>query len=227
MKDELYFENIEEIGNLYLEHVFLEFEKEPILMTCVDDRKQLYLCLCAEIRGEQRWIVSSCSVATLAELVEGKIDIASALCVPEQLVMVTRDLQGMESSIIIKTDEVDRLDLPKDGTLLKCNQTAAKAYLMNKRLLELSFRLSETIDSTYYGEKMMSYSIMFSPIAQVLNDNYTAYVDWLSGQISNLVKETFKETFKQTYRINIDDTYVDGSDKKQTDNLNYDYLQAA
>lgn len=223
MKDELYFENIGEIGNLYLEHVFFEFEKEPILMICVDDRKQLYLCLCAEIRGGQRWIVSCSDIGILEELVEGRIDIASALCIPEQLVLVTRDLRGIESSVIINTNEVDPFDLPKKGTLLKCNQTAAKNYLMSKRLVELSSQLTTLIEKTCYRESGMSYSVAHDSTFQTLNDFSAVYFDLTPEETSKLDNQTLN----QTYCININDTYVNSSDKKQTDNVGNDYLQAA
>ena len=46
----LYFDNVVQVGQLYLEYVFFEFESEPILFTCHDQLNQTYLCLCSDIR---------------------------------------------------------------------------------------------------------------------------------------------------------------------------------
>lgn len=132
MKNELYFERIITIGKLYLEHIFLEFETEPVFFTCVDDRDKLYLCLCSDIRGGQKWVISECTLKTLRMLISGTIDMSSALCIPEHLVLVNRDLQGHEKSCMINTCDVDPLDLPLAGTLLKCDVESADHYLMDK-----------------------------------------------------------------------------------------------
>ena len=56
--DSAYFKNIFHIGDMYLDHVFFEFEYEPIIFTCTDSNNSLYLCLCSEIRYVQRWIIT-------------------------------------------------------------------------------------------------------------------------------------------------------------------------
>ena len=38
----LYFDNVVQVGQLYLEYVFFEFESEPILFTCHDQLNQTY-----------------------------------------------------------------------------------------------------------------------------------------------------------------------------------------
>ena len=50
---ELYFENVIEKGNLYLDHILYEFEDEPILFLCKDKDGNRYLCHCAEIRENE------------------------------------------------------------------------------------------------------------------------------------------------------------------------------
>ena len=61
MKHELYFEHVITIGNLYLEHIFLQFEMEPVFFTCVDEKDNLFICLCSDIRGGQKWVISESS----------------------------------------------------------------------------------------------------------------------------------------------------------------------
>ncbi len=36
----LYFDDVIQIGRLYLEYIFYEFESEPVLFTCIDEQKK-------------------------------------------------------------------------------------------------------------------------------------------------------------------------------------------
>lgn len=44
------------------------------------------------------------------------------------------DMRGNESSCVIKNEEIDRLDLPKKGTYLRCDKEKARNYFRNKEL---------------------------------------------------------------------------------------------
>ena len=119
MTKEAYFRNVSEIGNLYLKHVFFEFEREPILFLCENLDKQSYLCLCSEIRYEQKWIIVRCLDNTLESLIKREKDIAAAFLESEKVCVVVRDLSGKKSSQEKKVSDLDRLDLPKRGTMLR------------------------------------------------------------------------------------------------------------
>lgn len=112
---ELYFENVIEKGNLYLDHILYEFEDEPILFLCKDKDGNRYLCHCAEIRGERRWVLIEISLELLKSLIEDETDIASAFLSQEKAIQIRMDLQGCEKSSVIDTAKMDRLDLPKEG----------------------------------------------------------------------------------------------------------------
>lgn len=83
---ELYFENVIEKGNLYLDHILYEFEDEPILFLCKDKDGNRYLCHCAEIRGERRWVLIEISLELLKSLIEDETDIASAFLSQEKAI---------------------------------------------------------------------------------------------------------------------------------------------
>lgn len=70
----LYFNNVEKVGQLYLEYVFFEFESEPILFICHDQLNQTYLCLCSDIRHGQKWIITKCDTKILRALITAEID---------------------------------------------------------------------------------------------------------------------------------------------------------
>ena len=99
------FSNIPGIGNLYLDRILYEFESEPILFTCLDSNKRLYLCLCSEIRYNQKWIIVECSPETLEVLIDRRIDIASAFLKVAEVIAVGGKFDG--------------LDLPERGVFLQ------------------------------------------------------------------------------------------------------------
>lgn len=143
--NEVYFENIEQVGSLSLDYIFYEFEKEPILFTCEDCRKRLFLCLCSDIRYEQRWLVIQSNISTLRELVEEKTDIASVFLKCASVTSVVMDRHGNESSHIIGAEELDRLDLPKEGTFLRCDKERAQDYLWRKELELLLLKVEDSV----------------------------------------------------------------------------------
>jgi len=131
---EIYFENINGIGKLYLEHIFYEFESEPILFVCSDDNDNIYLCLCSEIRYIQKWIVSKCSISLLKKLIDEKLDVASSFLENSEVTVVEADLDGNEKNYCIDTEKIDPLDLPEEGTYIKCDKEKARDYLWKKEL---------------------------------------------------------------------------------------------
>ena len=172
MKNNLYFENVCSIGNLYLEYVFLEYEEEPVYFTCIDEKNQIYLCLCSEIRGGQRWIISESNTAILEDLIEQRIDMADALCHFDEVVVLESDIEGNETGHLLKTTEIDELDLPKRGTMLRCNAREASLYIFSKRVEAYTVKLQEMINLSYEREgKIKSYSTTIFPMnKELIND---------------------------------------------------------
>lgn len=114
----LYFADVTQIGNLYLDSVWYEFESEPILFSCVDEAKNLYFCLCSDIRYGQRWLIMPCSTVALRGLSEDETDIASAFLSAQKIIVVDMNLQGEEHSYEVDYSQVERFDLPREGTYI-------------------------------------------------------------------------------------------------------------
>ena len=132
MDNNLYFKNVVNIGDLFLEYIFFDFEREPIVFTCVDNFNNLYLCTCADIRYGQKWIISKCSITTLKNLILGGIDIATAMRVPNKLTIIYANVQGVEQSWIINTSDIDELDLPEEGVFFEEADGDFRSYLQIK-----------------------------------------------------------------------------------------------
>lgn len=230
----IYFDNVIQIGKLYLEHIFYEFESEPILFSCVDERKNIYLCLCCEIRYGQRWIITKCSITTLKALIEEEIDIASTFLTTPDIIAIDMDLHGHESSCIIENDKIDRLDLPKDGTYIRCDKEKAKNYLWNKEWEVLCEQLKSTIDTTpIIDEIVKSYSSVINKTINILSiqmETYSNSVSKVYGEQLDKLSETLRQsmTIKHEYSLHTKEKYVEIIDSVDVANADSDdYLEAA
>lgn len=120
-----YFDHVVQVGQLYLEDIFLEYESEPILFTCHDRLNQTYHCLCSDIRHGQKWIITKCNTKILKDLLTEEIDIVTAFLKQPKAIVIDMDMNGKEKSYEINIKEIDPLDLPKPGTFIRCNKKKA------------------------------------------------------------------------------------------------------
>lgn len=220
MKNNLYFENVMNIGNLYLEYVFLEFYKEPIFFTCIDESENMYICLCSEIRGEQRWIISECSIDSLQQLVDGTMDMGSVFKVYDNIILVKRNWEGKEESSVILSQNIDPLDLPKNGTLLKCNQSKAMNYLADKNRELLSKNINSIVDKMPMEKPKNMYKEIFDT-ADIL--------DTCQMNIPDRVKQEFLACKDKENRYFTDKRmlYQNNKGKNEMESVNDKYLFAA
>lgn len=224
MKNNIYFKNVIEIGNLSLDCVFFEFESEPIIFTCTDNKNNLFLCLCSEIRYGQKWIVSKCEIKTLKALIDEKIDIATAICEPPRLIVITMDMEGKENSKIIATKEIDKLDLPKENTYLRCDRGQLSNYLWKKMYLTQAFFNKEI----NYNGIINSYNSSIKTIAQ-------DFLNQINKSIDTAYNKNIKNTSKMLYEIlsktNKENNVIQSKYKEVIDEIQIDtcddYIQAA
>lgn len=111
-----YFENICDIGDLFLDEIFFEFETEPILFLCRDKSNNMYFCLCSEIRKVQGWTICKISSNILTDVVDGNITIREAFKLSgEDLYIVHYTKADGLSSKQASFDEINEDDLPEEG----------------------------------------------------------------------------------------------------------------
>ena len=171
----LYFDNVVQVGQLYLEYVFFEFESEPILFTCHDQLNQTYLCLCSDIRYGQKWIISKCNTKILRALITAEIDIVTAFLKQQKAIVVVMDMNGEEESYEINTKEIDPLDLPKPGTFIRCNKAKAQNYLLQKEARTTFLRLKQTKHEIDIKEpkKKFPYMNKNDSVSSLMNEEYS------------------------------------------------------
>lgn len=223
MKNNIYFKDIPDIDTLYIEHVFVEFEQEPILFMCSDKEDTLYLCLCSELRSEQKWLISKCSVETLKGLIDEKLDVMTAMCLQKNLYVVERELSGTETSYCIETRLVDMLDLPEEGVYLRCNKEKANNYLWSKQLLILSKSISNL--KPIMDSITKNYSVAFNESFQIASRNVEIYADAISKNFLKQMEIFAKEAMIIKNEYNLIMNKVEENDLKES--VDDDYIQAA
>lgn len=233
MKDNLYFDNVVQIGKMYLEHVFYGFESEPILFTCTDEAQKLYLCLCSDIRYGQKWIIVECSIMKLKELIEEETDIASVFLSASHVIAINMDLQGNESSAVIERDQIDRLDLPKEGTYIRCDKQKAANYLWNKEREAFYNHLQSMLNtSAVIGRRVQSYTAVISETIDLLGRQMEVYSNTFSKINAEAVDELgdmiSQPVAAPEYSIHTKDKYSEPTESVNViDAGTDDFIQAA
>ncbi len=228
--NKVYFKNVVEIGNLYLDYVFYEFESEPILFTCVDSKEEIYFCYCSDIRHEQIWFITKSDIDTLNTLINECNDIASIFLDNKQIIKIIMDLQGKERSQIIYPNQIDSLDLPKPKTYLRCDKEKAKDYLYRKRCVQ--FKNKVDILATEYRQSLISCSVVYEFLmnSYIQNKVYISYVSNKSDY-SSILSKYAEHVFIQAKEENINKVskIIQGNEEKPKSNLviNDDDLWAA
>lgn len=76
-KTTVYFNNVPQIGDLFLEQVLFSYDYEPIVFTCKDNKLNRYLCICDDIIESRSWIVTKISNSVLTEVINSERSILS------------------------------------------------------------------------------------------------------------------------------------------------------
>lgn len=129
MKRDIYFSNINDVGILYLDYIFLKFENEPLLFTCVDENGRIYFCHCYKMLYEQKWFVLPISADDLNALVNGITDIRSTILSSSRILGITRFADGKELNSWMRKCDICEDDLPINGIFLECNREEANRYI--------------------------------------------------------------------------------------------------
>ena len=113
------FKDLMDVGNLYLDRILFQHDV-PVLFTCKDQRGGLYLCLCSEIRGRQKWIISRIYASDLRRLIIDKISIYDALksTAGDKYIVEKQIGSKDQNSKRMAFSSINRLDLPEKDLML-------------------------------------------------------------------------------------------------------------
>ena len=110
--------------NLYCVYIVNEYECTPIVFICVDDDKNLYVCLCSEIRYELIWTISKSNIDIITKMLTQKLSFYNAIKQGSEFMYARYgDVNGVDEYTFkkLKFDEIDPLNLPSnDKFMLRC-----------------------------------------------------------------------------------------------------------
>ena len=105
------FFNIEKYGELRIDRVIFE-AASPVLFTCVNDRQDLFLCVCCQNnRAGTKWLLSKSAPSDIIRMLRDELTIREVL------------LQNVDSRITITSDnkgvlvESDNTEVWSDGSI--------------------------------------------------------------------------------------------------------------
>lgn len=125
-----YFKDIKGVGSLDIEYIIFE-AGYPVMFTCTDKFNDLYLCLCCDIRNEQRWIISRTNPDIVKDMLSDKISLYDSLKSPyskNHIVKWSYKAQK-EESYEVDFSDIDELDLPVRDEYIEAEDDEFKEYI--------------------------------------------------------------------------------------------------
>lgn len=200
---ERYFQTIPDIGKLFIEEVLFEFDKEPIVFVCRNDKKNRYLCLCTDSIESYSWMVAPISTDTLIELLLDKIAILQAFRQSPDEVYIL-DKSGDKINIRkYKFKDIPEDELPDEDEKLENNNI--NEYLSKLYEEQEAYRLKPIRYSII--KKPVKFVIMGDMISNtekngVINvENLIVPVSFAVGKKEKLNNMSFHISIKQENRV--------------------------
>lgn len=112
-----YFKNIPDIGSLFIDFIIFEYQY-PVFFICTDSNKEYYICLCCDIREEQRWIISKTDIDTIIGVLTDKITLLDSFRKSKDDInfIVTWSYKDEKPNVKkVKFEDIDKEDLPLEG----------------------------------------------------------------------------------------------------------------
>lgn len=123
------FENILDIGDLYLERVFLRLEDENILFVCKDKNNERYLCLCYEFRHMLKWVLCKITPENIVKLILKTIDIRSAFELSSDEIINITYKNGTWSYEKVSFGRISNSIIPKRDVHIRENIEIPMSYI--------------------------------------------------------------------------------------------------
>lgn len=122
----VFFSNVPNIGDLFINNVLLEFELEPVIFVCKDNYNNFFLCICDDFIDEKRsWIAIKIPVKDLLDILNDKITLLSAFKKSQNKTIIIDyypDQKAYDYHIMNFSD-IDETELPCEDQYLDEKET--------------------------------------------------------------------------------------------------------
>lgn len=172
MTNEIYFNNVLEYGDLYLDKVFNEFEDENIIFVCKDKNENYFFAVCYEFRFKLAWILCGTDAISLIKLLSKKIDLHTMFANSNKMINIISDKDGIHITEV-KYENFAFSFLPTPGVYLKPNfDLTYYFYDLYKKYINpipvqstrfIDFRLDMINDEVKYSASSLTSNIEYNP----------------------------------------------------------------
>lgn len=119
MSKKIYFQNVLDIGDLYLDRVLNVFEDENIVFTCTDKEDNYYFAVCYDFRDRIGWVLCRIDeIQTLIEVLFEMTDMYSIFKMASANLIEVIYESGIEKSKYINFKDFNKKYLPTPGICL-------------------------------------------------------------------------------------------------------------
>ena len=170
MNKQLYFENVLDIGKLYLDKTLNIFEDENIVFICTDIEDNYYLSICYDFREKISWILCRIDKKNLIDILLGTSDMYTPFQISTtNLIEITYE-NDIEESEYISFYHFNKKFLPTPGVFLKpdndvlpyaigllTKDVTAKSLFEN--LFVYDYNINDTSENFYNYESTVPYEV--------------------------------------------------------------------
>ena len=115
--NDLFFSNVPSYGDLYLDAILLE-DVYIVLSILKNKEGKYFICICCEVRAEQKWIISPISKIEVHEFLTNKVPAKKFFEQGEKIMAVRNYKTKAESFSLLMSNEIDEKYLPSDDSYL-------------------------------------------------------------------------------------------------------------
>lgn len=99
-------------GQLNIEKVLFEFEREPIVFICKNTTGARFVCVNTGYGFEQCWIVAKVSIPTITRMLRDEISVLDAISKTKNKVLLLKEGNGGIEAISLDFKDIDHSELP-------------------------------------------------------------------------------------------------------------------
>ena len=176
MTNEKYFTGIPNIGDLYLDKVLFE-DICPIFFTLISEELNRYICVCCELYGEQRWLISPISNSELIRMLKDEISMRDAFLTQnsEKCIVARWSKENPKTSYkLVDTCKLPSGDLPLDEYLESEDDEIAE-YIELLEQSGFAYTLETLSNIQRVFTKLLSSNFLYKVI-KLIPDDYQE--DW-------------------------------------------------
>lgn len=147
-KNDVYFKNLDYLGDLNIDYIIFDYEY-LVLFTCLDNKNNLYLCVCCDIRNEQRWIITTINEDTLINMLSDKITIRDAFVIEkfDHYLVKYYGPNKPEECIKVFVSDIPTEDLPMEEEFIEADEGEFDQYIEVLRKRKLIFKYILFLDA--------------------------------------------------------------------------------